>query len=151
MLPSIWPGDLLTIEPAKHAEIVRGDVVLVLRNHRVFIHRIVEMNDKNDDRMWITRGDSMPQSDPPTTVSDLAGRVVRISRGGRSFAPSRRISLLDSALAWICCRSDRIRNLVLRIHAARLRTELARKVHLAEDANGAICLPYIPQSSTSHV
>jgi hypothetical protein len=35
--------------------------------------------------------------------------VVCICRANRSFVPSRRISLLHSALAWMLCRSDRFR------------------------------------------
>lgn len=154
MLPSIWPGDMLTIEPVKHDEVVRGDIVLVLRNHRVFIHRVVETTEKTNSRMWITRGDSMPQSDPPATESNLLGRVVGGSRAGRNFAPNRKVSMLGSVLAGIFCRFDRIRNLALRIHAGRLhiassQTGSAARVDLAEDANGVICVPYISQSSTS--
>ncbi len=151
MLPSIWPGDLLTIEPAEHDEIVRGDIVVLLRNHRVFIHRVIEVGDKSDGWMCITRGDSMPQSDAPATVSDLLGKLARIRRARRSFAPSRRMSMLGSGLAWIFGRSDQVRNLALRIHAVRLRTDSAGRVDLAEDANGVICLPYISQSSSSHI
>jgi hypothetical protein len=156
MLPSIWPGDLLEIEPVKHDQIVRGDIVLALRNHRVFIHRVIGTNARNESRHWITRGDSMPQNDPPSTESDLPGRVVLIHRGGRSFAPSRKISILNSLLAWILCRSDRIRNLALRIHAAtlrivKLRTDPATGVDPAEDATGTACLPYISESSTLQV
>lgn len=156
MLPSIWPGDLLTVEPARHDEVVGGDIVLVLRNHRVFIHRVVGTREENGRQMWITQGDSMPQSDPAAFACDLPGKVVGIRRGGRSFAPERRMSTIDSMLAWLFCHSDRLRNLALRVHAAQLhvgslQTDSSRRIDLAEDASGMACLPYISQSSGSHV
>ena len=39
MLPSVWPGDLLTIQSAADDEVVPGDIVLVLRDNRFFVHR----------------------------------------------------------------------------------------------------------------
>lgn len=133
MLPSLWPGDRLTIEPAGHQEIVRGDIVLVLRSNRFFVHRIVE---KREDGcpFWITRGDSMPQIDPPATEADLLGKVVRIFRGNRVFAPRREMSMLQSLLAWMLCRSDRIRSIALRIHAAKAGS--ARSAYFMHDASG---------------
>ena len=51
----------------------------------------------------------MPQNDPPVAASELLGRVAGIGRANRSFVPSRRVSLLQSALAKMLCHSDRIR------------------------------------------
>lgn len=118
MLPSLWPGDLLTIQSAAYDEVVPGDIVLVMRDNRFFVHRIVETRRDGDCISWITRGDAMPQSDPPTAASELLGRVVGISRANRSFIPSRRVLPVHSALAKMLCQSDRLRALALRIHAA---------------------------------
>ena len=118
MLPSLWPGDLLTIQSAAHEEVVAGDIVLVLRGKRFFVHRTVELQRGQDRFSWITRGDAMPHDDPPAATSELLGRVVCICRANRSFVPSRRISLLHSALAWMLCRWDGFRNLTLAIQTA---------------------------------
>jgi hypothetical protein len=118
MLPSVWPGDLLTIQSAAHEEVVPGDIVLVLRGKRFFVHRTVELQRGQDRFSWITRGDAMPHNDPPAAASELLGRVVCICRANRSFNPSRRISLLHSALAWMLCRWDGFRNLTLEIQTA---------------------------------
>jgi len=119
MLPSVWPGDLLTIQSAAHDEVVPGDIVLVMRDNRFFVHRLVETRRDGDCFSWITRGDAMPQNDSPAAASELLGRVVSITRSNRSFVPSRRVSPLRSSLATMLCRWDRIRILALRIHAAR--------------------------------
>jgi signal peptidase I len=120
MLPSVWPGDLLTIQSAVHDEVVPGDIVLVMRDNRFVVHRLVERRRVQDRFSWITRGDAMPHNDPPAVASELLGRVAGVRHANRSFVPSRRVSLLQSVLAWILCRWDRFRNLALRIHAARL-------------------------------
>jgi signal peptidase I len=121
MLPSVWPGDLLTIESAACDEVVPGDIVLMTRDNRFVVHRLVERRRDQDRFSWITRGDAMPHNDPPAVESELLGRVASIRSVNRSFVPSRRVSPLHSALAWMFCRWDRVRNLALRIHAARLQ------------------------------
>jgi signal peptidase I len=121
MLPSVWPGDLLTIQSAAYDEVTPGDIVLVMRESRFVVHRLVERRRDQDRFLWITRGDSKPHDDPPEVESELLGRVASIRSVNRSFVPSRRVSPLHSALAWMFCRWDRFRNLALRIHAARLQ------------------------------
>lgn len=121
MLPSVWPGDLLTIQGAAHDEVVAGDIVLVLRDSRFFVHRLVEMRPSQDCDSLITRGDAMPDNDPPAAASELLGRVAGIRRGDRSFVPNRRVSPLHSALARALRRWGRFRSLTLRIHTALLQ------------------------------
>ena len=70
MLPSIWPGDTLSIEPKPEKEIVAGDIVLVARQNRFFIHRLIEKHDS----CWITRGDSLPNNDDPVAPCEVIGQ-----------------------------------------------------------------------------
>jgi SOS-response transcriptional repressor LexA len=119
MLPSVWPGDLLTLRCTAREEVVPGDIVLALRENRFSIHRLIEKQEVSG--LLITKGDAVPQNDPPVAASELLGRVVGIRRGHRSFVPSRRISPLHSALARVLCRWDRARSLALRLHAMRMQ------------------------------
>lgn len=121
MLPSVWPGDLLTIQSVAQDEVVPGDIVLVLRDYRFFVHRLVERRQNQGGISWITRGDAMPHNDPPARASELLGRVASIRRGDRIIVPGRRVAPLHSVLGWMMCRWDRFRNLALRIHAASLQ------------------------------
>lgn len=132
MLPSLWPGDFLTIDATDPARLVMGDMVLVARDRRFFVHRLIGRREVDPPALWITRGDSMPQNDPPATASDMLGRVANVWRGKRSFAPVRCMSMFNSALAWLFCRSDHCRNFALRIHADRLRT--ASEFHVSRCA-----------------
>ena len=121
MLPSVWPGDLVTIQSVVDDEVVPGEIVLVLRDNRFFIHRLVERRLVQDCLSWITRGDAMPHNDPPAAASELLGRVTCFRRGNCGFVPNRRISVIQSALAWVLCHCGRFRNLMLHIHAARMQ------------------------------
>lgn len=117
MLPSLWPGDILTIESAACQSPVPGDIVLVLRDQRPFIHRLEEKQDCDGSLRWITRGDAVPQSDPPVADSAVLGRVTCIQRNGRIIVPCRRLSWATRVLAWALCHWDRFRSLCLRVHS----------------------------------
>ena len=126
MLPSVWPGDLVTIQSVADDEAVVGDILLVLRDNRFFVHRLVERRLVQDCLLLIMKGDAVPHNDPPATASQLLGRVTRIRRSNRSFAPKRRASVFQSGLAWVFCRCDRFRNLMLHLHEASLQSSATR-------------------------
>lgn len=121
MLPALWPGDLLTIQSREYDEVVPGDIVLVMRDNRFFVHRLIEKRQVKDSCSWITRGDAMPQNDPPSAKFELLGRVTFIRRGNRTLVPSRKVSLFTTALAWMLSRWDHLRSFALRMHAARMK------------------------------
>ena len=122
MLPSLWPGDLLTIESIAHDAIIPGDIVLVLRDQRFFIHRLVETRRHENCISFVTKGDAMPNNDPPAAAPELLGRVAGVRRGNRSFVPSRQVSPVQSAVAWTLFRVQRFRNLIFGIKAASRKT-----------------------------
>src|SRR5579864_5288439 len=76
MLPSIWPGDILSIEPKPDTQIIPGDIVLVTRQNRFFVHRLIERRSSR----WITRGDSLPRNDEPAAEEQVFGKVSLIHR-----------------------------------------------------------------------
>jgi signal peptidase I len=112
MLPSIWPGDVLCIEHKRGEEVVPGDIVLVARDGRFFIHRLMEKHESG----WVTRGDSLPQNDPPVEEVQVLGKVSTIHRKGRAVSPNGRVSPLVGVFAGLLCRWDLIRNVALRMH-----------------------------------
>lgn len=116
MLPSIWPGDVLTLETITPDQAGVGDIVLVYRAGRFFVHRLLEKRQRDGVCEWITKGDSVPHVDPPASETQLLGRVVNVSDGHRSMKPSGRLSRVYSAIAFLACRSDRFRSVLLRLH-----------------------------------
>lgn len=111
MLPSIWPGDILSIEPRTSDEIVPGDIVLVSRQSRFFIHRAVERRAS----YWITRGDSVPQNDEPATDVEVLGKVALIHKTSGSVVPKLQLSPLNRILAYMLCHWDSLRCFALRV------------------------------------
>jgi signal peptidase len=126
MLPSLWPGDLLTIQCVEHNQVVPGDIVLVMRDNRFFAHRLIGKQHDQDCVTLITRGDAVPQNDPPVATSEVLGRVSGVRRGSRILVPSQRVSLFHRVLAWMLCHQDHFRSVALRIHAARLQASPPR-------------------------
>jgi len=112
MLPSIWPGDVLCIERKAGEEMVAGDIVLVARGGRFFIHRLIEKRDSG----WITRGDALPQNDEAVAEASVLGKVALVQRKGAVLVPGSRISWGNRALAWMLCHWDLFRNIALRMH-----------------------------------
>ncbi len=122
MLPSVWPGDVLTIVSAACTEIAPGDIVLVLGRDHIVVHRLLGQRRDTSLQAWTTKGDAMPESDPPATDSALLGRVVSIRRGVRDLIPGRQVSRIQSLVASLASRSDRFRSILLRLHAWRVNS-----------------------------
>ena len=91
MVPSIHPGDLVTVQRAGLSEISSGEIVLYSREGRMFVHRVAECGNNSDGPFLITRGDRLRQNDPPVSTAELLGRVTSIQRGNRadSTLPAR--------------------------------------------------------------
>ena len=85
MIPSVWPGDILTVKRSSAAEVAPGQIILCYRDQGLVAHRLA----RKTGNVLITRGDSLPCDDPPFNEDELLGRVVSIVRNGRRIDPSR--------------------------------------------------------------
>ena len=133
MLPSVWPGDLLTVRRQSFSEFQSGEIVLYEREDgenaltrsygpaspkgRGFVaHRIVGRN----GRQLITRGDSLRRNDAPVNEDQVLGRVVCVTRNGRriglEFTRKRRMA------AWVLRRSDLAGRVLLRFARMKVGT-----------------------------
>ena len=92
MLPSLWPGDWLTVRPEKPVRL--GDVILFRRHGRLYGHRVIREILVGSRRTFITHGDGLRHADTPVPDSDVLGPVVLVTRGSRSFRPARHKSPL---------------------------------------------------------
>jgi signal peptidase I len=110
MAPAMLPGDLVTIQRAGLAEISAGEVVLFLKDGRLFVHRVVgheviaPATNSNKEVRLITRGDRLLQNDPPVSSQELLGRVVWVERDDRRIELAREP---NGALARLLRASDR--------------------------------------------
>jgi hypothetical protein len=106
MLPSIWPGDTLMVERANFRTVFEGEIVLFVRESRLFAHRVTASSHRDGSLQLVTRGDAMPTSDAPISDVELLGKVARIERGGRSIEPSRSLRLSERVVAALVRSSE---------------------------------------------
>jgi hypothetical protein len=117
MIPTIWPGDIVTIQNRMGNDIGQGAIVLASRNGRFFIHRIVRKFESPEGSRWISRGDSMTEEDPVWSDCEMLGRVTKIERRGRSLLAETQLSFFSQVVGRLLCNSNLLRNLVLRAHS----------------------------------
>src|ERR1017187_3020778 len=84
MLPSVWPGDILTVSRCSCGDLNPGQIVLCFRDEALVAHRLIR---KSGNRI-VTRGDSLYNYDRPFREEELLGRVVTIVRDGRQVEPT---------------------------------------------------------------
>ena len=88
MVPSILPGDLVSIQRASLREISPEEIVVFLRKGRFIVHRVVDrkaavVECSSTAPCLITRGDRLRQDDTPVSALELLGRVISIERDNR--------------------------------------------------------------------
>ncbi len=113
MLPSIWPGDVVSVSGADQGPYRPGDVVLYARNGRLFVHRLVEVGGETA----VTRGDALLDLDPPVCAGDVLGRVESIERGGSRVAVAREVTWGRRVVGVVLGQSGRL----VRLSVVRLR------------------------------
>ena len=129
MVPSILPGDLVSIRQADLQDVSPGEVVLFLQKGRLFVHRVVgravaAAADGSEEPCLITRGDRLRHDDPPVVSSAFLGRVVSIKRDNREVKLAARGS--NHLIVPLLMASDRVTYLYLRL-AAGWRTLFLRR------------------------
>jgi len=103
MLPSLFPGDLLTFHRCAPAEIVVGDIVLFQRRGFCIVHRVAERMANGDTRLR-TQGDGRLTGDEPLSETEILGRLQQVERKGRRLPPPR-LGPVRSLLAGVVRRS----------------------------------------------
>jgi hypothetical protein len=117
MLPTLWPGDCLTIQSHSFEESRQGDLVLYARSGRFFIHRVVRKCRLDEGNFLITRGDCMADEDPPVQERDLLGKVSVIHRHDFRILPRRKLSPAGVLTAWLLCHCSFLLQATLRLYA----------------------------------
>jgi signal peptidase I len=108
MLPSLWPGDVLTVRRCNFAELQPGQIVLYRRAEKLITHRVVRI--AGDE--LIARGDARPHYDAPARGGAVVGRVVGIDRNGRCVSTEQFV--WQRMVSWILRRSELCTRILLR-------------------------------------
>jgi signal peptidase I len=122
MIPALWPGDALLVEPVSPGNVKGGQIVVFIRDGRLFAHRLVGTDAAGGSAQLITQGDAVDHADPPLPVADLLGRVRAVIRSGATVPVSLNGASLPLRLTTYALRhSDFCRRAALKIHSLRRR------------------------------
>lgn len=120
MLPALWPGDVVEITSCSLEDVRPGEIVLALRDGRLFLHRFVA---RCTPETFLLRGDSMSHADPLYPSEALLGRLVRGTDSGQPISADALRSALGAkcsrAVGMLLCHCDVARRLALKIHCLR--------------------------------
>jgi Peptidase S24-like len=121
MVPSIYPGDCLTVQTFGAETPRRGEIVLYQRDGEFCVHRIVGILSKGGALFYVLQGDALTDYDPPVAACELLGRVTSLERRGESLKPNFSGGILYRAMCGIIRRSRFVVPMLLRWHAMRQR------------------------------
>ncbi len=126
MVPSILPGDLISVQRANVSEISRGEIVVYAREGRMIVHRVVGCTDGPEQPIvtesknpLITRGDRVRHNDSPVSSSELLGKVISIERGNFQRRPVPGLHGWGRMIVQLLRYSDHATYLYLRLAALR--------------------------------
>jgi Peptidase S24-like len=115
MLPTLWPGDTVEIAACSSNQLRAGNILLAVRDDRLFLHRLVTHNFSSG---FVLCGDSMPAPDALFPPEALLGRMI--SREGRPIPTSvfraRLTAKLARAAGLVLCQWSLARKVALGIH-----------------------------------
>ena len=121
MIPSIYPGDLLTVRSESIAEARTGEIVLFLLGGRFFVHRVMRKWPARNRIVFATRGDALTEEDPSVDGTQLLGRVTSILRHGRAVKFASHRSPWTKFLRWGVQNSPTFARTLLAAHLLRSR------------------------------
>jgi hypothetical protein len=139
MLPALWPGDMVEIASCSPEDTRPGEIVLALRDGRLFLHRFLAPCEPSG---FLLRGDSMPGPDPRFPPGAMLGRLVRRvgeERGIAAVTQRRWFAVKRSrALGALFCHCGLARRLALKLHSRRTASARAwRFPEAATDTSSA--------------
>ena len=116
MYPTIWDGDLITVEPKNLADVCVGEIILYYHENGVVAHRVVNIKTPQSSvhstqHLLLLRGDAAINDDAPVNSERILGKVVAIERNGRRIDPYCLRIKLHYKTRRFC---SRIRRLLLR-------------------------------------
>jgi signal peptidase len=109
MVPTLWPGDLVTVGRCEPSELQTGSLIVFRQDERLIVHRLMHW----EGGCVVARGDASSRFDRPAPASDVIGRVESILRDGRIVAT--RLSFWQSMTGMLLRRSQRAAQLYMRV------------------------------------
>lgn len=76
MEPSFERGDVVIIRDIPTESLAVNDVIRYRQSTFDLVHRIVDIQETDGDRVFITKGDNVGRADPPVAAERISGKVV---------------------------------------------------------------------------
>jgi hypothetical protein len=86
MSPLLLRGDEVQIAPVNAAKLKPGNVILLAKPDGLLVHRYWQTRHLPEGTFFITRGDRLPEFDPPTPEDCLVGEIIVRRRGSRQLS-----------------------------------------------------------------
>ena len=91
MHPTIRHGELVTVEPARPADIEADDIVLCRNRRGIVAHRVVRVEPQGrGGDAFVLCGDAPAAGEEDVAPQQVFGRLVSVVRRGRSIDPGSR-------------------------------------------------------------
>lgn len=120
MLPAVRPDDVLRIRHCRIDEAGPGDIVLYIRQRRLFAHRVIS----RCGALLVTQGDGLAKADVPVTTYELLGKVTRVTRRGKTLRHESTPGLPARMAAALFRRAPSAGRLFTRLQGLRRRAGL---------------------------
>jgi signal peptidase len=117
MLPAIRPEDVLVVRRCGIEAVEVGDVVLAVRQRRLFAHRVIA----HSGAWLVTQGDGIADPDPPVSASEFLGKVTNVLRGGKSVRTAASSAFSRRLATMLFRRSPGAGRLFTRLHSLQTR------------------------------
>lgn len=115
MFPALRPGDKALVKPLKkNKPPVQGSIIVARRDDTLVLHRLVKISkDATGSTVYITRGDSRTEDDPPWQADQLIGLADSYMRNNRQRIIIRRIPSekeykINRMLLWLWVKLSKV-------------------------------------------
>lgn len=83
MSPTIAPGDIVIVAPAKIHDLKIGDIVVFRTQQSMIAHRLVAVNVANGQNICVAKGDNNRHVDAAFSADAIVGKVIRLERNNK--------------------------------------------------------------------
>lgn len=83
MSPTIAPGDIVIVAPAKIHDLKIGDIVVFRTQQSMIAHRLVAVNVVDGQNICVAKGDNNRHVDAAFSADAIVGKVIRLERNNK--------------------------------------------------------------------
>lgn len=122
MIPTVWPGELIEIQPVVIENVKIGDIIAFQRIQHMVVHRVVMIQNLHDETFITTMGDSNLKVDEVINNANFIGKVkVKNNTSGHNGQPILIKRCVYSGVAFVLTYTNALIKRVLRLFLGKKR------------------------------